>query len=144
MISTAIPVSTIAGLKIYDPARQQWLCPKKVAEQLWEKTEAASHDTGSSMFCWNSYYTIVMPGAWLELLTQSSIKARVHQVVADRSASHSQHQSAPFFMHPRELVFQQVDELFDDRSKQHDGNVDLAKERIGNFLTQSLKKVLQP
>jgi len=139
-VSTAIPVSAIAGLEIYDPVKQQWICPEKAAKQHWEKTEAASHDSGSSTFRWNSYYAIMMSGAWLELLTQSDVEATVHRVVADRSTFHRQRQSAPFFMRPRELVFRKVDELFDDRSKQYDGDVDLAKECIGNLLKRNFER----
>lgn len=103
---TLVPVSTVVGLEIWNPLRQEWIRPEVVARRHW-KGETCDNDTGNDS--WNSRYVVVMGGKWLEILTGGKVQAAVHRVVATASESDSAsnseaRMSAPFFMRPRNRI----------------------------------------
>jgi hypothetical protein len=129
-ISTAIPVSSIAGLEVYDldqprSAAASENSPQPTKPRRWVRVEEAAHkfstgDKGvangsrkSPPFRWNSRYVLVFAGAWLELLTGGELESTLHRVVSSRAAA-SPRLSAPFFLRPHERVFERMDQVFDD------------------------------
>lgn len=130
-LSTPIPVSNVAGLEIFHPQTSEWIRPELTSRQLFER-DGAVHEGR-----WNSAYVVVMTGAWLEILTNGEIESTIHRVVSDAKAE--SRKSAPFFMRPREAIFERVDAIFD--------NVDAtimamdaseATESICSFLSEGL------
>jgi hypothetical protein len=155
-ISTAIPVSSVAGLEVYEPfalqprigqqnvASRRWIRIEQVAHDEWKRKNAPSDGTTTTQCCWNAHYVVVFAGAWLELLTDGDVESTLHRVVSRRDdaaeASRArQRMSAPFFMRPKELVFERTDQVFDDPSSEDVAQLDSteAVRAMGRFLRES-------
>jgi hypothetical protein len=160
-ISTAIPVSSVAGLEVYEPfalqppvgqqneASRRWMRIEQVMQDDWKRKNVArsatSDGTTTTQCCWNAHHVVVFAGAWLELLTDGDVESTLHRVVsrrddaAEASTSRQQRLSAPFFMRPKELVFERTDQIFDDPSNDDVAQLDSteAVRAMGRFLRES-------
>lgn len=144
-ISTAIPVSSVAGLEVYAPSesiaepgssvsssqpenKARWIRVEQAVRKSIED-KVSKDTTNGDASCgdnpplrWNSRYVVVFAGAWLEVLTQNKIEATLHRVVTRRPSAaavsgtspSSPRLSAPFFLRPHELVFEKVEDVFDN------------------------------
>jgi hypothetical protein len=161
-ISTAIPVSNVEGLEVYEPsawqprtAQQQgsrrWIRIEEVAYDDWQKQNAAhnaTNDGATVKCCWNAHYVVVFAGAWLELLTDGDVESTLHRVVSRRDATadtvqaspsaQQQRLSAPFFMRPKELVFEKTDQVFDNPNNDSVAHMDSTEvvRAMGQFLRE--------
>jgi isopenicillin N synthase-like dioxygenase len=134
-VSTAIPVSTIAGLEIFNPRTERWVHPELVARNNWETNHPNPIDQNEDALPWNTRYAVVFAGTWLELLTNGRFESTIHRVMTSSDAALSR-TSAPFFMRPTERVFARVEECFDDRLQPSDMGATEAMEAISKFLLQ--------
>jgi isopenicillin N synthase-like dioxygenase len=129
-LSTPIPVSAIPGLEVFDSSSKQWVRIEQVLANMHDKQVRADQSSRN----WNSEYVIVLTGLWLELLTKGSVEAAVHRVVSDATCQ-TQRLSAPLFLRPRESLFRQVDNEFNQVGEEkldHQQSVT----RIGDYLAQ--------
>jgi hypothetical protein len=96
-LATPIPVSRMAGLEIYQA--HQWIQPEAWVQQQQQESNHAR-------------YVVLMTGKWLEIVTAGRVESCIHRVVSNPHAT-TQRISAPFFMRPKDDVFQLVKETFD-------------------------------
>jgi isopenicillin N synthase-like dioxygenase len=104
-LATNIPVSRMAGLEIYQA--HQWIQPEAWVQQKQQPDglgKASSHE--------HSRYVVLMTGKWLEIVTAGRVESCIHRVVSNPHAT-TQRISVPFFMRPKDAVFQLVKETFD-------------------------------
>lgn len=111
-ITTAIPVSAIDGLEIYDSSQNQWIRIERAARELGKQMRPPSNRVPATERRWNSHWVVLMAGAWMELLTNGTLESTLHRVVTDPQAS--RRLSCPYFMRPRELVFERTNQVFDN------------------------------
>lgn len=96
-LTTAIPLSATPGLHLWKPNSEQWVAP-----------ESLVHDLSLP----RSRYLVVMAGKWMELLTNQAVLACIHRVVS-RTSQHAR-LSAPFFLRPKEVVFESLSNEFNN------------------------------
>ncbi|GKY95971.1 hypothetical protein MPSEU_000557600 [Mayamaea pseudoterrestris] len=134
-IATALPVSAIPGLELYDPSTKRWIRIEQVLAGMHHSNATAAD--AASEHNWNSQYAVVITGSWLELLTKGETKATVHRVISDPTCR-EQRMSAPFFMRPRESLFRQVDQEFNRAVVDDCDALDYrqAMHKLGDYLAQ--------
>jgi hypothetical protein len=112
-LATPIPVSSISGLEVFNVQANQW---KRIEDIVARKIAREELQQVSKSTCrrWNARYVVVMIGSWLELLTQGDLSAAMHRVQSHPTIRHQQRLSAPFFLRPKESVFTQTADAFDN------------------------------
>lgn len=98
---TAVPVSAVSGLEIYDEDVGEWYRPEKAAWQHWQaelmkatEVEAQLKKLGDDMVVvddkryeelpWHARYVVFLPGELLQLCSRNEVMATVHRVVATK------------------------------------------------------------
>ncbi len=95
--TTPIPLSATPGLHLWKPDSEQWVAPESLVRDLpLARTR----------------YLVVMAGKWMELLTNQVVLACIHRVVSQ--TSQEARLSAPFFLRPKEVVFESLSGEFNN------------------------------
>lgn len=104
---TAVPVSCVAGLEVFDEAEGVWYRPELAAKKFWSHQPTTQNksegvvDPGEEL-PWNVRYVVLMPGELLQLATRNEILASVHRVLA--SSDGPTRVSAPVLLRGRSGV----------------------------------------
>jgi len=137
-LATAIPVSTVSGLEIYNPTLRCWVRPESILSRRYLNRQRGSGGTAGESpdrkwERWNSRYVVLMAGNWLELAACGRVESSVHRVVvSDRNASGGSRLSAPFFMRPKQEVFDATESM----EREQGGERASCSEQIGARLIQ--------
>lgn len=75
---TAVPVTQVAGLEIFDEDQECWYQPELRAKLHWQQ-QSPDDDLP-----WHARYVVLMPGELLQVATRNEVMAAVHRVVATR------------------------------------------------------------
>lgn len=102
-LTTPIPLSATSGLHLWKPHSKQWVAPEALV-------------TGLPLP--RTRYVVVLAGKWIELLTKQRVLACVHRVVTQ--TSQEPRLSAPFFLRPKEFVFESLSGQFNDPEQASD------------------------
>jgi hypothetical protein len=96
-LMTPIPLSATPGLQLWKPNSKQWIALESLVMDLpLPRTR----------------YVVVLAGKWIELLTNQTVVSCIHRVVTQ--TSQEARLSAPFFLRPKESVFESLTRQFND------------------------------
>jgi 2OG-Fe(II) oxygenase superfamily len=105
---TVVPVSSVSGLEVYHSSHG-WIRPEDVAKQLNTNSRSQQHEENA----WNAGYLLVMPGKWLEILTNGQVQSSIHRVQGNPIEPRL---SAPLFLRLKPEVLEEAENLVLDDS----------------------------